>query len=53
MIKFSISGIKCFKACRRMYEVKYIEGLEPVEKPEGASKISDNIPAPEVTRAER
>lgn len=28
----SISQIKLFKACRRAYELKYIEGLEPVEK---------------------
>ena len=41
MIKFSISGIKCFKACRRMYELKYIEGLEPVEKPD-ALQVGSN-----------
>lgn len=29
----TISRIKAFKACRRKYELKYIEGLEPVEKP--------------------
>lgn len=33
-MKASISRIKCFKACRRLYELKYIEGLEPVEKSE-------------------
>lgn len=27
----SISRIKLFKACRRAYELKYVEGLEPVE----------------------
>lgn len=33
-MKASISRIKAFKACRRMYEFKYIEGLEPVKKAE-------------------
>lgn len=33
-MKFSISRIKLFKACRRAYELKYIEGIVPVEKPE-------------------
>lgn len=28
---YSISRIKLFKACRRAYELKYIEGLEPVQ----------------------
>lgn len=32
MTKLSISRIKTFKACRRAYELKYIEGLEPVGK---------------------
>lgn len=32
MIRLSISKIKLFKACRRAYELKYIEGLEPVKK---------------------
>lgn len=32
MEKLSISGIKCFKGCRREYELKYIEGLTPTEK---------------------
>lgn len=32
MIRLSISKIKLFKACRRAYELKYIEGLEPVQK---------------------
>lgn len=32
--KISISGVKLFKACRRAYELKYIYGLEPVEKAE-------------------
>lgn len=31
-MKVSISRVKLFKACRRAYELKYIEGLEPVEK---------------------
>ena len=30
----SISRIKAFKACRQLYRLKYIEGLEPVQKPE-------------------
>lgn len=34
MTRLSISRIKLFKACRRAYELKYIEGLEPVEKAE-------------------
>ena len=31
MIQLSISKLKLFKACRRAYELKYHEGLEPVE----------------------
>ena len=31
-MKLSISRIKLFKSCRRAYELKYIEGLEPVQK---------------------
>lgn len=30
----SISRVKLFKACRRAYELKYIEGLEPVAQAE-------------------
>ena len=37
-MKVSNSQIGCFKACRRMYELKYIHGLEPVEKPEALSR---------------
>lgn len=33
-MRLSISRIKAFKSCRRLYELKYIEGLEPVQKPE-------------------
>ena len=33
-MRLSISRIKLFKACRRAYELKYIYGLEPVEKAE-------------------
>lgn len=33
-MKYSVSRIKLFKACRRAYELKYIEGLEPVERAE-------------------
>lgn len=32
MTRLSISRIKLFKACRRAYELKYIEGIEPVQK---------------------
>lgn len=30
----SVSRLKTFKACRRMYELKYIHNLEPVQTPE-------------------
>lgn len=30
----SISRLKTFKACRRMYEFRYVEGLEPVSESE-------------------
>lgn len=30
----SVSRLKTFKACRRMYELKYIHNLEPVQKAE-------------------
>lgn len=33
-MRLSISRIKAFKACRKLYELKYIERLEPVQKPE-------------------
>lgn len=33
-MRLSISRIKLFKACRRAYELKYVEGLEPVQKAE-------------------
>lgn len=33
-MKLSISRIKLFKSCRRAYELKYVHGLEPVEKAE-------------------
>ena len=33
-MKLSISKIKAFKACRKMYQFKYIERLEPVQKAE-------------------
>ncbi|MBR5314261.1 MAG: PD-(D/E)XK nuclease family protein [Clostridia bacterium] len=33
-MKVSNSQIGCFKACRRMYELKYIHGLEPVKTAE-------------------
>ena len=34
MCSLSYSKIRLFKACRRAYELKYIYGLEPVEKSE-------------------
>ena len=33
-MRLSISRIKLFKACRRAYYLRYIEGLVPVRKPE-------------------
>lgn len=30
-MRVSISRVKLFKSCRRAYELKYIEGLEPIE----------------------
>ena len=33
-LRVSVSSLKCFKSCRRMYWLKYTEGLEPVQKPE-------------------
>lgn len=33
-MRLSISRIKAFKSCRRLYELKYIEGLTPAVKPE-------------------
>lgn len=33
-MRLSVSRIKTFKACRRLYELKYLEHLEPVQKPE-------------------
>ena len=32
MVKISVSQLKCFKACRRMWWLKYRERLEPVKK---------------------
>lgn len=40
-MNISVTKIKAFKACRRMYELKYIEGLEPVQKSE-ALEIGSN-----------
>lgn len=37
-MKVSQSQIACFKACRRLYELKYCYNLEPVEKPETLSR---------------
>lgn len=30
-MRLSISKIKLFKSCRRAYELKYVEGLTPVQ----------------------
>lgn len=40
-MRFSISKIKAFKSCRRLYELKYIENMQPVNKPE-ALQIGSN-----------
>ena len=37
-MRVSNSQIGCFKACRRMYELRYVYGLEPVEKAETLSR---------------
>lgn len=33
-MRLSVSKIKAFKACRRLYQLKYIEYLEPIVRPE-------------------
>ena len=33
-MKLSVSRLKCFEACRYAYKFKYIEKLEPVQKPD-------------------
>lgn len=33
-MRLSVSKIKAFKSCRRLYQLKYIEGLIPAVKPE-------------------
>lgn len=40
-MRVSISRIKAFKSCRRLYELKYLENLEPVQKPE-ALEVGSN-----------
>ena len=40
-MRISASKIKAFKACRRLYELKYIENLVPVEKSQ-ALEIGSN-----------
>lgn len=32
MIKYSNSRIQCFKSCRRMYQLKYVYGVQPIQK---------------------
>lgn len=33
-MRVSVSRIKTYKACKRLYELKYIEGVEPLQKSE-------------------
>lgn len=40
-MRVSVSRIKAFKACKKLYEFKYVEHLEPVQKPE-ALEIGSN-----------
>lgn len=40
-MRISASRIKAFKSCRRLYELKYVEHLIPVEKPQ-ALEIGSN-----------
>lgn len=40
-MRVSISSLKAFKSCRRMYWLKYHEGLEPVQKAEALETGSD------------
>ena len=40
-MRLSISKIKTFKSCRRLYELKYVEDLYPVQKAE-ALEIGSN-----------
>lgn len=40
-MNLSVTKIKAFKSCRRMYELRYVEGLKPVQKPE-ALEIGSN-----------
>ena len=43
-MRFSISRIKAFKSCRRLYELKYVEHMHPVQTPE-ALEIGKNYHA--------
>lgn len=43
-MRLSVTKLKTFKACRRMYQLKYLEGLEPVQKAE-ALEIGTNYHA--------
>lgn len=40
-MKVSVSSIKTYKGCRRKYQLKYVEGLEPITKSE-ALEIGSN-----------
>lgn len=39
-MRASNSGIQCFKQCRRMYELKYLQGLEPVQTSDALTRGS-------------
>lgn len=41
MLKVSNSKIQCYKSCRRMFELKYIENLYPVQKSEAFERGSN------------
>ena len=43
-MELSITKIKAFKSCRRMYQLRYIEGLKPVQKAD-ALEIGSNYHA--------
>lgn len=43
-MRLSVSRIKAFKACRRLYELKYVENMQPIQKPE-ALEVGKNYHA--------
>ena len=40
-MRASNSGIQCFKQCRRMYQLKYLHGLEPVQTADALKRGSN------------